>query len=94
MQTKYTIEYTREFLRDAKRCRKRGLNMQLLEKVISLLEESGTLPPEYRPHKLTGNYKGHWECHIQPNWLLVWRQNDTLLTLLLTNTGTHSDIFG
>ncbi len=54
MPTKYSIEYTHEFLRNAKRCRKRGFNMQLLEEVISLLEESGTLPHKYRPHKLSG----------------------------------------
>ncbi len=93
MPTKYTIDYTREFLRDAKRCRKRGLNMQLLEQVIALLEETGTLPQKYRPHKLVGDKAGYWECHIQPNWLLVWKQNDTQLTLLFTNTGTHADIF-
>ncbi len=93
MPTKYSIEYTHEFLRGAKRCRKRGFNMQLLEDVVSLLEESGTLPRKYRPHKLSGKYANYWECHIQPDWLLVWRQNDNLLTLLFTNTGTHADIF-
>ena len=47
-----------------------------------------------KPHKLSGDYVGCWECHIKPDWLLVWEQNDTELVLLMTNTGTHSDIFG
>ena len=47
-----------------------------------------------KPHKLSGDYVGCWECHIKPDWLLVWEQNDTELVLHMTNTGTHSDIFG
>ncbi len=93
MPIKYIIEYTREFLRDAKRCRKRGLDMSLLEQTITILAETGTLPVRYRPHKLSGKYAGYWECHVQPDWLLVWRQDNNLLTLMFTNTGTHSDIF-
>ncbi len=66
--------------------------MTLLEKVITLLSESGTLPRQYRPHKLHGDFEGCWECHIRPDWLLIWKQNDTELTLLFTNTGTHADL--
>ncbi len=66
--------------------------MALLEKVIALLAETGTLPRQYYPHKLHGDLEGCWECHIRPNWLLIWKQNDTELTLLFTNTGTHSDL--
>ena len=51
------------------------------------------LPPKYKQHKLTGNHKDEWECHIRPNWLLVWQQQDDTLILLLLNTGSHSDIF-
>ena len=67
--------------------------MQALMTVIELLEKNGTLPRQYKPHKLSGNYKGHWECHIKSNWLLVQQQNDKELVLLFTNTGTHSDLF-
>jgi mRNA interferase YafQ len=56
-------------------------------------EAKGKLPRIYKPHKLTGNYIDCWECHLQPDWLLVWKQNDTELILLFTNTGTHSDLF-
>jgi mRNA interferase YafQ len=64
-----------------------------LQTVITLLKETGKLPAQYKPHKLSGNYAGLWECHIKPDWLLVWLQDDNKLTLILTNTGTHSDLF-
>ena len=67
--------------------------MDKLKKVISLLESTGMLPAQYRPHKLSGQYTGKWECHIQPDWLLVWEQNDNELILLMIATDTHSDIF-
>lgn len=89
----YSIEYTAYFLKQAKQCKKRGYNMVLLEETIQLLAQSGKLPPEYKAHKLKGKYTGCWECHIKPDWLLVWKQNDAVLTLLFTNTGTHSDLF-
>ena len=89
----YTLEYTRQFKRSLKLCKKRGLPLEELRKVISLLEGCGRLPKEYKPHKLTGNYAGVWECHIQPDWLLLWQQYDKELVLLLVDTGTHSDLF-
>lgn len=58
-----------------------------------MLKETGKLPAQYKPHKLSGNYAGLWECHIKPDCLLVWLQDDNKLTLILTNTGTHSDLF-
>lgn len=67
--------------------------MTLLRDVMALLSENGVLPSEYKPHKLSGKYSGLWECHIKPDWLLVWKQNDKELILLFTNTGTHSDLF-
>lgn len=90
----YTISTTRQFDRSLKRCIKRGLPMEKFKTVVRLLAEKGSLPVRYKPHKLSGNYSGCWECHIQPNWLLVWEQNDMELRLLLTDTGTHSDLFG
>ena len=90
---KYTISTTNGFKQDVKRCKKRGLDINILLDAVAILSEDGKLPASYSPHKLQGKYKGLWECHLQPNWLLVWKQNDTELTLLLTNTGTHSDLF-
>jgi mRNA interferase YafQ len=72
---------------------RRGYDLALLEVVILLLEETGQLPPKYKPHKLSGNYRNCWECHILPDWLLIWQQDDTVLTLLFLDTGTHSDLF-
>ena len=68
--------------------------MDLLQEVITLLAQNGILPAQYKAHKLSGDRTGEWECHIKPDWLLVWEQNDTDLILLMLNTGTHSDIFG
>ena len=68
--------------------------MELLKEAIRLLEQDGVLPANYRPHKLSGNYEGCWECHLKGDWLLIWEQNDDELTLLFTGTGTHADLFG
>ncbi len=68
--------------------------MEKLRVAINILVETGALPAQYRPHKLTGKFHKAWECHIEPDWLLVWEQNDFELTLLMIETGTHSDIFG
>jgi mRNA interferase YafQ len=89
----YTIKTTNSFDRDMARCIKRGYPMDDLRKVMSLLERDGRLPSEYKPHKLHGARKGQWECHIQPNWLLIWEQHDQELILVMLNTGTHSDLF-
>jgi len=89
----YSINYSKRFEKDVKRCKKRGYKLQALFDVIGMLEDTGALPPEYRPHKLSGDREGQWECHIQSDWLLVWAQNDTELTLLFLETGTHSDLY-
>ena len=89
----YTIITTNRFEKDVKICKKRGYDMSLLQNVMTLLAEKGALPEKYRAHKLSGNYSECWECHIKPDWLLVWKQNDTELILLFINTGTHSDLF-
>ena len=82
------------FDHDVKRCKRQGRNMQHLKDVVDLLKENGCVPEEYKPHDLHGEYAGLWECHIEDDWLLIWRQNDNKLTLLLTNTGTHEYLFG
>ena len=89
----YRIVYRNHFKKDLKRCRKRGYNINLLTKVIAQLAEKGELPARYKPHKLIGNYKGRWECHIKPDWLLVWLQDDQNKSITLDRTGTHSDLF-
>ncbi len=90
---KYTVSYTNRFQKDYKLCKKRGLDIEILKKAISILAATGTLPSKYKPHSLKGKYIGKMECHLQPDWLLVWEQNDHELILLFTNTGTHSDLF-
>ena len=89
----YAIRFTGEFKRQMKLCEHRGYDMELLRKVIRILSTDGKLPEVYRPHQLHGNRKGQWECHIQPDWLLVWEQYDSELVLIMLNTGTHSDLF-
>ncbi len=90
----YQIKTTHGFEKDFRRCIKRGLPMDKIRTVMSLLERDGCLPQQYNPHRLSGDRKGQWECHIQPNWLLIWEQHDKELILILLNTGTHSDLFG
>ena len=67
--------------------------MQLIHDAILLLQETGSLPMSYHPHKLVNQKQEIWECHIQPDWLMTWEQNDNQLTLLFLQTGTHSDLF-
>ena len=89
----YTVKITNQFKKDWKLCAKRGYPMNLLQEVITILAETGSLPAQFKPHKLTGSRQGEWECHIRPDWLLVWEQDDSNLILLMLNTGTHSDVF-
>lgn len=89
----YKFKTTKQFDKDVKRCIKRGLSMEDFKKVIDDLVDDGKVDPKYKPHRLSGNRRGQWECHIHPNWLLVWLQNDEELTLLMLNTGTNSDLF-
>ena len=72
---------------------KRGLNPELFKTALGILANTGELPKEYKPHPLKSNYKGCMECHLTPDWLLVWKQNDKELILVLIDTGSHSDIF-
>ncbi len=90
----YTIRYTGEFKRQMRLCQRRGYDMVLLHEVIRLLSVDGKLPDKYRAHILHGNRQGQWECHVQPDWLLVWEQRDQELILIMLNTGTHADVFG
>ena len=82
---------TGQFKRDLKRIQKRSLELELLKNVIRLLLEEQTLDEKYRDHALTGSYRGFRECHIQPDWLLIYRVRDGVL--YLERTGSHSDLF-
>lgn len=90
---KYTVKYSTLFKKSFKRCLKRGCDLERFKTAISILAETGSLPLEYRPHPLKGNYIGCMECHLSPDWLLVWKQYDAELILILVDTGTHSDLF-
>ena len=92
MTTKYEIKRSSRFKRDYKRIKKRGYDLNLLESVIKLLAKGEVLPAEYKDHALIGDLKGFRECHILPDWLLVYRVNESILILTLTRTGTHSDL--
>ena len=94
MSTKYELHVTGEFKQNLKRCKKRGLPMDELWRVVDKLLNGEPLEERYHPHILTGDRKGQWECHIQPDWLLIWEQHDFELILVMLNTGTHSDLFG
>ena len=88
-----TIKYESTFKKDFKRIVKRGYDVRLLEEVIELLANEQPLPSRYKDHSLTGNYADCRECHITPDWLLIYQINDDELILYLTRTGTHSDLF-
>ena len=93
-QVKYTVKPTSQFKKDFKLAIKRGLKIGLLEEVVALLAMGEALPEKYSDHALSGNWRGHRECHIQPDWLLIYRYDDDVLVLTLTRTGTHSDLLG
>ena len=88
-----TISYHTSFKKDYKRIIKRGYKAERLEKVLDYLVNEIPLPQEYRDHDLTGDWKGYRECHIQPDWLLIYKIRNDSLVLTLTRTGTHSDLF-
>lgn len=90
----YTVKFTSQFKKDYKLAKKRGKNMKLLDDVIKLLANGEALSEKYYDHSLSGNWTGHRECHIQPDWLLVYYYNQDVLVLTLSRTGSHSDLFG
>ncbi len=90
---KYNVQLTNKFKKDYKLAEKRGYDMNKIKKVIALLSNDEILPEHYHDHALTGNYAGFRECHIEPDWLLVYRKENNLMVLLLSRTGTHSDLF-
>lgn len=89
----YELISTKKFKKDLKNIIKIGYDISLLDKVVTILLQGKPLPEKYKDHNLTGNGVGHRECHITPDWLLIYLINDNTLTLTLTRTGTHSKLF-
>ena len=88
------IVLSNRFKKDLKLAHKRGYNLDLLDAVVGQLASGKPLDAKYRDHDLSGDYVGFRECHIQPDWLLVYRVEKQMLILFLSRTGTHSDLFG
>ena len=89
----YSIAYTGAFKKDYKRCSKRNYDLQLLQHAVEFLETTGSLPTNYKAHKLSGDYNDYWECHISPDWILIWTQDNIQKELTFIRTGSHSDLF-
>ena len=90
---KYGVTYTAQFKRDYKRIKKRKFNISELQAVVTILAEDKTLPETYRDHALIGPYRNARECHIKPDWLLIYSISNEKLILELMRTGSHSDLF-
>ena len=89
----YSIVWTTRFKKDYKLAMKRHMDMNLIDDIIRKLSQGETLPEKNHDHELTGDWFGHRECHILPDWLLLYRIDDDILVLTLTRTGTHSDVY-
>jgi mRNA interferase YafQ len=87
------VVLSNRFRRDLKMAKKRGYNLDLLDEVVNTLANGVKLSEKYRDHELSGGFAGFRECHIQPDWLLVYRVEMDVLQLFLFRTGTHSDLF-
>jgi len=86
------LKFTSKFKKDYKRIKKQGLNVDELREVLDRLCHQETLPSKMHDHPLTGNYAGHRECHIEPDWLLIYRVDDKMLVLTAVRTGSHSEL--
>ena len=91
--SKYTVKPTSQFKKDYKLAMKQGLDISLLEDIIAKLALGESLPEKNRDHALSGNWNGYRECHILPDWLLIYKLEDNVLILTLARTGTHSNLF-
>lgn len=91
MRLKVVVSH--QFKKDLKLANKRGLNINKLKEVVDRLTDCLTLDKKYKDHELLGEYKGFRECHIEPDWLLIYRIEESEVELFLFRTGTHSDLF-
>lgn len=90
---KLKIIASNTFKKDLKSAKKRGLKLDKLQSIVDKLADEIPLEQKYRDHALTGNYKDFRECHIEPDWLLIYRKDEDVLELFLFRTGTHADLF-
>lgn len=90
---RYKLILTGKFKKSLKLAKKRGCDISLMENVVDTLQQGLSLDKKYRDHELKGKYKGFRECHIQPDWLLIYLIENDVLTLTLIDTGTHADLF-
>ncbi|KGF09871.1 RelE family toxin-antitoxin system toxin protein [Tissierellia bacterium S5-A11] len=90
----YKIKFTNLYKKSYKRMAKRGIDLSLLDEVIDHLRQGIPLDSKYKDHILKGKFQGFHECHIKPDWLLIYLIEDDILTLTLINTGSHADLFG
>ncbi len=89
----YTVKFTSSYKKSYKLMKKRGLDLSLLDDVVDILRQGKTLDKKYKDHLLKGEYAGFHECHIKPDWLLIYLIEHDVLTLTLVETGSHSDLF-
>ena len=87
------LEFTAKFKKDYNRAKKQGHNLRVLENVLETLQREEELPEQLHDHELGGNYKGHRECHLAPDWLLIYRIEGDRLTLTATRLGSHTELF-
>lgn len=89
----YEVKFTTKFKKDYKKIIKQGYNISDLKTVVAWLAENKQLPQKYKDHALSGDWIGHRECHVLPDWLLIYKIDNDILVLTLTRTGSHSDLF-
>lgn len=90
---KYIVKFTSQFKKDYKKAQKQHKNIDILKSVVNMLANGETLPIKYSDHILIGDYKGKHECHLEPDWLLIYEYDGDELILYLCRTDTHSDLF-
>ena len=88
------VAFTSQFKKDMKRKRKQGAKLAKIDEVITMLRSGEPLPERNRDHALSGTYRGHRECHIEPDWLLIYRIDSNLLVFTAVRTGSHSELLG
>ena len=89
----YEVKFTTAYKKSYQLMKKRGLDVSMLDEVVDLLRQGKQLDEKYHDHGLTGDYVGFRECHVKPDWLLIYLIENDILTLTLVDTGTHSDLF-
>ena len=89
----YQVKFTTAYKKAYKLMKQRGLDISLLDNAVDLLRQGRQLDERYRDHGLTGNFAGFRECHVKPDWLLIYLIENDILTLTLIDTGSHSDLF-